>query len=167
MGNEDENPTKTCWIQFLFPICLIVSLNAEVLVVVVVIGCVQGSWSQISTFTATHTAFLWHRMPVRGMRTIFKNRCYNRDEVCFAKTVSPAPIFVRIPGCHHPGTPLCLVPRFREPGSVLILGQVTQYSNPYLICIFEVGWMVHKNHLLAEYLDHGYLCFVENNFRRF
>ena len=29
----------------LSPICLLVSLNAEVLVVVVVVGCVQGSWS--------------------------------------------------------------------------------------------------------------------------
>ena len=39
MGNEDDNPTKTCWIQFLSPICLLVSSNAEVLVVVVVVGC--------------------------------------------------------------------------------------------------------------------------------
>ena len=31
--------------------CLLVSLNAEVLVVVIVVGCVQGSWSQVSTFS--------------------------------------------------------------------------------------------------------------------
>ena len=43
---------------------------------------------------ATHTASPWHRMPVRGMETIFKNLCYNTDWVCFAKTVSPAPVFV-------------------------------------------------------------------------
>ena len=49
--------------------------------------------------------------------------------------MSPAPVFVRIPGSHHPGTRLRLVPGFRDPGSVLILGQVTQYGNPYLICI--------------------------------
>ena len=31
MGNEDDNPTKTCWIQFLSPIyILLVSLNTEV-----------------------------------------------------------------------------------------------------------------------------------------
>ena len=30
---------------------LLVSLNAEVLVVVVVVGLVQGSWSQVSTFS--------------------------------------------------------------------------------------------------------------------
>ena len=30
---------------------LLVSLNAEVLVVVVVVGCVQGSWSQVTTFS--------------------------------------------------------------------------------------------------------------------
>ena len=41
--------------------------------------------------------------------------------------MSPAPVFVRISGSHHPG--------FRDPGSVLILGQVTQYGNPYLTCI--------------------------------
>ena len=35
----------------LSPICLLVSLNAEVMVVVVVVGCVHGSWSQISTFS--------------------------------------------------------------------------------------------------------------------
>ena len=49
--------------------------------------------------------------------------------------MSPAPVFVRIPGSHHPATRLRLVPGFRDPGSVLILGQVTQYGNPYLICI--------------------------------
>ena len=49
--------------------------------------------------------------------------------------MSPAPVFVRIPGSHHPGIRLRLIPGFRDPGSVLILGQVTQYGNPYLICI--------------------------------
>ena len=48
--------------------------------------------------------------------------------------MSPAQVFVRIPGSHHPGTRLRLVSGFRDPGSVLILGQVTQYGNPYLIC---------------------------------
>ena len=27
----------------------------------------------------THTASLWHKMPVRGIRLIFKNLCYNTD----------------------------------------------------------------------------------------
>ena len=53
--------------------------------------------------------------------------------------MSPAPVFVRIPGSHHPGTRLRLVPGFRDPGSVLILGQVSQYGNPYLICITAHG----------------------------
>ena len=52
--------------------------------------------------------------------------------------MSPVPVFVRIPGSHHPGTRLRLVPGFRDPGAVLILGQVTQYGNPYLICITNV-----------------------------
>ena len=42
----------------LSPICLLVSLlNAEVLVVVVVVGCVQGSWSQVSTFSCYSHCF--------------------------------------------------------------------------------------------------------------
>ena len=49
--------------------------------------------------------------------------------------MSPAPVFVRILGSHHPGARLRFVPGFRDPGSVLILGQVTQYGNPNLICI--------------------------------
>ena len=53
--------------------------------------------------------------------------------------MSPAPVFVRIPGSHHLGTRLRLIPGFRDPGSVLILGQVTQYGNPYLICITHWG----------------------------
>ena len=53
--------------------------------------------------------------------------------------MSPAPVFVRIPESHHPGIRLCLIPGFRDPGSVLILGQVTQYGNPYLICIALTG----------------------------
>ena len=39
-------------------------MDAEVLVVVVVVGCVQGSWSQVTTITT---------------ETIFKNLCYNTD----------------------------------------------------------------------------------------
>ena len=53
----------------------------------------------------------------------------------FCQNCATAPVFVRIPGSHHPGTRLRLVPGFSDPGSVLILGQVTQYGNPYLICI--------------------------------
>ena len=45
-GNGDDNR-----IQFLSPICLLVSLNAEVLVVVVEVGCVQRPWSQVFTFS--------------------------------------------------------------------------------------------------------------------
>ena len=52
--------------------------------------------------------------------------------------MSPAPVSVRIPGSHHPGTRLRLVPGFRDPGSVPILGQVTEYGNPYSICNNDV-----------------------------
>ena len=54
----------------------------------------------------------------------------------FAKTVPPAPVSARISGSHQLGTRLRLVPEIRDPGSVLIMGQVTgEYSNPCLICI--------------------------------
>ena len=129
---------------------MLVSLNAEVLVVVVAVGCVQGSRSQVSAFSCglcagflitglcfqlTLTTSLWHIMPVRGYQKKFKNLCYNTDWLCFAETVSPATVFVRILGSCHPGTRLPLVPGLMNVGSVLILGQVTQYGNPLLTCI--------------------------------
>ena len=106
----------------LSPICLLVSLNAEVLVVVVVVGCVQGSLSQVSTFS-----------------------CYSHCFPRFSRTCAIIQIKYVLPKrCHlpqysygfrDPTTRLRLVPGFRDPGSVLILGQVTQYGNPYLIRI--------------------------------
>ena len=62
---------------------MLVSLNAEVLVFVVAVGCVQGSISQVSAFSCglcagflitglcfqlTLTTSLWHIMPVRGIK---------------------------------------------------------------------------------------------------
>ena len=72
--------------------------------------------------------------------------------------MSPAPVFVRIPGSHHPVTRLRLVPGFRDPGSVLILGQVTQYGNPYLICIAVVkvtAWWTLATTFTSTNDDHG------------
>ena len=74
-----------------------------------------------------------------GCQNNFKNLRYDINLVCFAKTVSPAPVFTRIPASHHSVTRLHLIPGFREPGSVLVLGQVTQYGHPYLICITKKG----------------------------
>ena len=71
-------------------------------------------------------ASLRHRMPVWGMKTVFN-----------------------IPGSHHPGTRLRLVPWFRDPGSVLILGQVTQYGNPYIIRI-TTGLSVPGRYILID-----------------
>ena len=110
------------------------SLNALVVVVRVVVAGVRCSWSLASTFRCypwLPSCQLLHRW---GMETIFKNLCYNNtDQVCFAKTVSSAP--VRIQWSHHPGARRRLVSGFRDSGSVLILGQVTQYGNPYLTCV--------------------------------
>ena len=69
--------------------------------------------------------------------------------------MSPAPVFVRIPGSHHPGIRLRLIPGFRDPGSVLILGQVTQYGNPYLICITETCDFDRRGSMLLL-LHHSY-----------
>ena len=68
--------------------------------------------------------------------------------------MSRAPVWVRIPGSHHPGTRLRLVPGFRDPGSVLILGHVTQYDNPYLICIaMEMPEYCTKRSICSHYDD--------------
>ena len=50
-GMTMTTTTKLVEFSFLSPVCLLVLLNAEVLVVVVVVGFVQGSWSQVSTFS--------------------------------------------------------------------------------------------------------------------
>ena len=128
MGNEDDNPTKTCWIQ-IYALCLLVSLNAEVLVVV---SCVQDSWSQVSTFSCYSHCLPLIQNASKGMKTIFKNLCVDTNRICLPK-LCHLPQYSY--GSHHPGTWLRLVPGFKDPGSVLILGQVTQYGNPYLICI--------------------------------
>ena len=72
-------PQQNLLNSFLSPVCLLVSLNAEVLVVVVVVGCVQGSWSQVSTFSC-----YWHCLPLtqnvsKGYQNNFKNLCYDTD----------------------------------------------------------------------------------------
>ena len=72
----------------------------------------------------------------------------------FAKTVSHAPVFARIPGSHHPDTRLRLLPGFRDPGSVLILGQVKQYGNPYLICIAKVTVRCRQNEVSSIQIQH-------------
>ena len=133
MGNEDDNPTKTCWIQFLSPAyILLVSLNAEVLVVVVVVGCVQGSWSQVTTFSCYSHCLPMTQNASKGYETIFKNLAIIQIKYVLPK-LCHLPQYPY--GSRDPTTRLRLVPGFGDPGSVLILGQVTQYGNPYLICI--------------------------------
>ena len=39
------------WLNSVFIPCLLVSLKAEVLVVVTVLGCMRGSWPQVSAFS--------------------------------------------------------------------------------------------------------------------
>ena len=91
---------------------------------------------------ATHTASLWHKMPVRGYQNNFQEPVQIKYVL---PKLPPAPAFARIPGSHHPGTRLCLVPEFKGSGSLLKLGQVTQYGNPYLICITHINetWGFH------------------------
>ena len=73
MGYEDDNHNKTCWIQFLSPVCLLVSLNAEVFVVVVIVGCVQGSWSQVSTVNCYS-----HCLPLTQMSVVEVSEWFSR-----------------------------------------------------------------------------------------
>ena len=79
MGNEDDNPTKIVEFSFIPYICLLVSLHAEVLVVVVVMGCVQGSWSQVSTFSCYSHCLPLTQNASKGFENNFKNMCYNTD----------------------------------------------------------------------------------------
>ena len=118
---------KLAELSFLSLVCVLVPLNAELLVVVVV-GCVQGSWSQVSTFSCYS-----HCLPLT------QNASKGVSEQ-FPRTFAIIQIkYVLLKLYHLPqysyGSRLRLVPGFRDPGSVLILGQVTQYDNPYLICI--------------------------------
>ena len=55
-----------------------------------VVGCVQGSKSQVSTFSCYSHCPLLTQNASKGYENNFKNLCYNTDSVCFAKTVSPA-----------------------------------------------------------------------------
>ena len=59
---------------------------------------------------------LWPRIPEAVhwwcQNNFYKDLCHNTDEVYFAKTVWPAPVFVRNSGSHQ----------FRDQGSVLTLG---------------------------------------------
>ena len=61
------------------PVCLLVSLNAEVLVVVVVVDCVQGSWSQVSTFRCFSHCLPLTQNASKGYENNFQELCYNTD----------------------------------------------------------------------------------------
>ena len=53
---------------------LLVSLNAEVLVVVVVVGCVKGSWSQVFTFSCYSHCLPLTQNASKGMKQ-FSRTC--------------------------------------------------------------------------------------------
>ena len=105
----------------------VVSLNAPVVVVDVVAGGVRCSWSQASKFSC----YSWQRMPVVAQwwcQNKLKNVLWWRLSMFCQNGVTWLSLRT------DPGIP---TPRFRDPGSVLTLGQVTQYDNPYLICIID------------------------------
>ena len=90
MGNEDDNHNKACWIQFLSPVCL-VPLNAEVLVAVVILVCVLGSWSQVSTFSCYSHCLPRTQNASKGVSEYFSRTC----AIIQIKYVLPKP-------CHLP-----------------------------------------------------------------
>ena len=100
-------------IQFLFAICLLVSLKAEVFAVVVVLGCVQDSWSQVTTFSCYS-----HCVPLteKASKGVSKY---------FLRTRATVQIKYVLPK-------LCYLSHYsygsRDPTHT---GQVTQYGNPY------------------------------------
>ena len=131
---------------------LLVSLNAEVLVVVVVVGCVQGSWSHVSTFSCYSHWLPLTQNTSKGHENNFQWPVLYYRLSMFCQNCVTCPSM--IPGSHHPGTRLRLVPGFRDPGSVLILGHVTQYDNLYLICIaMEMPEYCTKRSICSHYDD--------------
>ena len=64
--------TKLVEFSFLSPVCLLVPLNAKVLVVVVVVGLCRDPDHRFPFSAATHTASLWHKMQVRGYQNNFQ-----------------------------------------------------------------------------------------------
>ena len=140
LGMEMTTATKLVEFSFLSPICLLMSLNAEVFVVLVVVTVCRAPDHRFPLSAATHTASLRHWMPERGYQNNFQEIVLWYRLIMFCQNCVTCPSIRTEPwihhlGSHHLGTWLCLIPRFRDPGSILILGQVAQYGNRYLICI--------------------------------
>ena len=73
MGYEDDNHNRTCWIQF-YPLSAS-ALDADILVGVAVVGCVQGSWSQVSTFSCNSHCLPLTRNAITGVSEYFSRIC--------------------------------------------------------------------------------------------
>ena len=76
-GEWRWQPSQNLLNSVFYPICLLVSLNAEVLVVVVVVGCVQGSWSQVSTFSCHSHCLPLTQNASKGYENNFQEPVYN------------------------------------------------------------------------------------------
>ena len=90
---------------FLSPVCLLGPLNAEVLVVVVVVGCMQGSWSQVSTFSCySHCLPLaQHACNVRGYQNNFQEPVLWYRLSMFCQNCVTCPSIRTDPGIPPPG----------------------------------------------------------------
>ena len=83
-------------------------------------------------------------MPLAGILMTASDRCNKTGPCAIIQIKYVLPKLCHPPqysyGSRDPTTRvlgLRLVPGWWDPGSVLILGQVTQYGNPYLICIIS------------------------------
>ena len=104
MKNEDDNRNKTCWIQFFIsPVCLLVPLNAEVLTVVVVVGCVQGSWSQVSTFSCNSHCLPLTQNASKGYQNNFQEPALWYRLSMFCQNSVTCPSIRTDPGIPPPG----------------------------------------------------------------
>ena len=130
------------------------------------------------------TTSLWHRMPAKGYENNFQEPVlwYRLSMFCQNWVTCPS---IRVdPGIPPPGTRLHFVPGFRDPGSVLILGQETQYGNPYLICMTLIkhfvwcydsvnGLLLGNKHCLKLMITidatsrHGCLIIVHPSIKKF
>ena len=105
-GEWRWQPCQNMLNSVLTPICLLVSLNAELLVVVVVVGCVQGSWSQVSTFSCySHCLPLtqnaskgyennFQKPVLRYRLSMFCQNCVNCSSI---RTGIPPPVYSATP----------------------------------------------------------------------
>ena len=103
-------------------------------------GGVRCSWSQARNFSCNSwpPSFKEYHLLHNGGVNIISRSCALIQIKYVLPNCVTCPSIRTDPGVPPQDTRLRLVPGFRDPGYVLIQGQVAQYGNPYLICIIKL-----------------------------